>query len=113
MKRNLLRPAAALSLLWMCALQAAADADITRYVMINAGFDRNYNHTAAESGNVAQELNEVPCWTSELSADYTVSGVYEFGYKGTFNGATVPAAGYNGETGGALALSTGWSQTFC
>ena len=113
MKINPLRPAAALTLLWMCALQAAADADITRYVMINAGFDRNYNHTAAESGNVAQELNEVPCWTSELSADYTVSGVYEFGYKGTFNGATVPAAGYNGEAGGALALSTGWSQTFC
>ena len=108
MKINPLRPAAALTLLWMCALQAAADADITRYVMINAGFDRNYNHTAAESGNVAQELNEVPCWTSELSADYTVSGVYEFGYNGTFNGATVPAAGYNGDAGGALALSTVW-----
>ena len=112
MKKNL-RFGAVMTLLWMCALQAAANADITRYVMINAGFDRNYNHTAAESGNVAQELNEVSGWTSELSADYTVSGVYEFGYKGTFNGATVPAAGHNGEAGGALALSTGWSQTFC
>ena len=113
MKRNLLRPTTALTLLCACVLQAAADADITRYVMFNAGFDRNYNHTAAESGNVAQELNEVSGWTAELSADYTVSGVYEFGYKGTFNGATVPAAGYNGEAGGALVLSTGWSQTFC
>ena len=42
--------------------------------------------------------------------NYTITGVYEFGFKGTFNGGTVPEKGYDGEAGGGLALSTGWSE---
>ena len=34
------------------------------------------------------------------------------GFGGVFNSATVPAKGYDGEQGGGLAISTGWSQTF-
>ena len=73
MKKFILRPTAALTLLWMCAMQAAADADITRYVMINAGFDRNYNHTAAESGNVALELNEAKVRLIDVSRAWSSS----------------------------------------
>lgn len=113
MKNFLHRITSAVMLLSGFTLQAVADADITRYVMNNPGFDHHFHHTAGQTGNVSQELNDVFGWTSELSADYTVSGIYEFGYKGTFNGAPVPATGYDGESGGALALSTGWGQTFC
>lgn len=113
MKRLLHRITPVVTLLSAFTLQATADADITRYVMTNPGFDHHFHHTAGQTGNVSQELNDVFGWTAELSADYTVSGVYEFGYKGTFNSASIPATGYDGEAGGALALSTGWAQTFC
>lgn len=92
----------------------AQEADITKYYLTNAGFDSNFDHKADETTAVAQELNAVSGWTSQLSAEYTIAGTYEWGFKGKFNTTTMPAEGYNGETdGGALAISTGWEQTFC
>lgn len=95
------------------ALPSVAQTDVTKYFLKNYGFDSDFDYTASSTAKVAQEIKEIDGWTPVLSADYTITGVYEFGFKGTFNGATVPATGYNGEPGGALALSTGWEQTFC
>lgn len=91
---------------------AIAQTDVTRYYLDNYGFDDNYDYTSGQTTTVEKELKEVDGWTAVLSADYTIVGTYEFGFKGKFNTASVPAAGYDGETGGGLALSTGWEQTF-
>ena len=105
----------ALLLFWMglTSLGGWAQDDVTRYYLTNYGFDSDFDYTASQRVAVAQEIREIPGWTANLSADYTVTGVYEFGFGGTFNGTSVPATGADGEAGGALALSTGWEQTFC
>ena len=92
---------------------ATAQTDVTKYFLNNYGFDSDFDYPASSSAKVTQEIREINGWTANLSADYTVTGVYEFGFKGTFNNGTVPATGCDGEAGGALALSTGWEQTFC
>ena len=102
-----------LSLLCLFAMTAYGQQDVSKYYLENAGFDSDFDHPAGSRTTVSQEIKEVNGWTAALSADYTVTGIYEFGFAGSFNGATVPAKGYDGEDGGALALSTGWEQTFC
>lgn len=97
----------------LLAAQAQAQTDVSKYYLTNYGFDSDFNYTASSSATVEKEINDIKGWTPELSADYTITGVYEFGFKGKYNGATVPATGYDGESGGGLALSTGWEQTFC
>ena len=99
-------------LLCVTRLTATAQDDITKYYLTNYGFDTDFNYTADSKARVAQEILDIPGWTAELSADYTITGIYEFGFGGTFNGASVPAQGFDGEAGGGLALSTGWEQTF-
>ena len=91
---------------------AMAQTDVTKYYLENYGFDDNYDYTSGQTTTVEKELKRVDGWTAELSADYTIVGTYEFGFKGKFNTASVPATGYDGETGGGLALSTGWGETF-
>lgn len=98
---------------WFTSLSLSAQTDVTKYFLQNYGFDANFDYPASSTAKVSQEIRDIDGWTAKLSADYTVTGVYEFGFKGTFNGATVPTTGYDGEAGGALALSTGWEQTFC
>ena len=50
-------------------------------------------------------------WTKDFTAEYTITGVYQFGTAKTFNSAPVPATGSDGTSGGgALALSTGWGE---
>ncbi|MCM1311374.1 MAG: hypothetical protein NC206_03845 [Bacteroides sp.] len=89
-----------------------AQTDVTTYFLSNADFDIGFNYSSSSSAVVAQEILEIPGWTPNFTINYTISGVYEFGFKGTFNGGNVPAAGYDGEAGGGLALSTGWGETF-
>ena len=96
----------------LMAVCAGAQTDVSKYFLSNYGFDDNFDYVAGATNNVAQELKEVEGWTADLSADYTIVGTYEFGFKGVFNGASVPAKGYDGEAGGGLAISTGWEQTF-
>jgi hypothetical protein len=91
----------------------SAQTDITKYYLSNYGFDTDFNYPASSSVTVSQEILEIPGWTPTFTIDYTITGIYEFGFKGKFNGATVPTTGYDGEAGGALALSTGWEQVFC
>lgn len=90
----------------------AQQLDITKYYLSNYGFDENFDYTAGQYTTVAKEIKEVQGWTADLSAGYTIVGTYEFGFLGTYNNATVPSTGYDGETGGGLAISTGWEQTF-
>ncbi len=90
-----------------------AQADVSKYYLANPGFDAHFDYPASSTTKVAQELRDIDGWTADLSATYTITGVYEFGFRGTFNNGSVPATGYDGEAGGALALSTGWEQTFC
>lgn len=89
-----------------------AQSDITKYYLKNYGFDADYDYPAASNATVKQEIKSISNWTPNFSIDYTITGVYEFGFKGTYNGATIPATGYDGESGGCLALSTGWEQDF-
>ena len=98
---------------FLAAATATAQTDVSKYYLANPGFDSICDHASGEASRVAQEIRPVAGWTAALSADYTIAGVYEFGFAGTFNGAAVPSRGYDGEGGGALALSTGWEQTFC
>lgn len=85
--------------------------DLTDYYLDNAGFDSGFNHTASESGNVAQEICSIDGWTKAFTVNYTITGIYQYGTAQTFNGTPIPAKGYDGTAnGGCLALSTGWSQ---
>lgn len=86
--------------------------DITQYYLQNALFDTNFNYTASQTGNVAQEMLSVDGWTNDYTMNYTIVGVYQIGTKTTFNGASVPAINADGTTeGGVLALSTGWEES--
>ena len=110
MKKRLLT-----NILWLAALCANAQStplDISQFYLSNSGFDSNFNYKAGQTNNVAEEIKTVAGWTADLSASYTIVGTYEFGFKGVYNTATVPATGYDGESGGGLAISTGWEQTF-
>lgn len=97
----------------LACLNLSAQTDVTKYLLENYGFDTDFDYPASSSATVTQEIKAVKGWTPELTADFTITGVYEFGFGGKFNAATVPATGYENSAGGALALSTGWSQTFC
>ena len=101
-----------INILMTITLCTYAQIDITKYYLENYGFDDNFDYTAGQTTNVAEEIKTVKGWTSTLSATYTIVGTYEFGFKGVFNTATVPETGYDGEAGGGLAFSTGWEQTF-
>ena len=108
MKRLLLSMFALASMLtW-----AVAQTDVTKFFLKNYAFDSGYNYTAGQTKSVAQEILDIPGWTQGFTVNYTITGIYEFGFAGQFNGGIVPSAGYDGEAGGGLALSTGWSQEF-
>ena len=94
------------------ALASYAQVDLSKYLLQNYGFDQDFDYKASQLNEITQEIKDVKGWTANLSANYTIVGTYEYGFKGTFNTATVPAKGYNGEAGGGLAISTGWEQTF-
>lgn len=90
-----------------------ADIDVTDLYLNNAGFDNpaHYDYTKNDNGNVSQEILPIYGWEKDIDVDYTVTGIYELGTAKTFNTTgKVPATGYNGSTGGCLALSTGWDQ---
>ena len=89
-----------------------AQTDVTKFFLTNYAFDSNYDYTAGQTESVAQEILEIPGWTQGFTVNYTITGIYEFGFAGTFNNGTVPSVGYDGEAGGGLALSTGWEQNF-
>ena len=103
-----------LCLITMTALTASAQEfyDLTGYYLQNSLFDSNFDYTASQTGNVAEEQLPVEGWTAAHTASYTITGVYQIGTKKTFNNASVPATNADGtNTGGVLALSTGWEQS--
>lgn len=86
--------------------------DVTPVYLKNTGFDNEFDYAASATGNVAQEIREIKGWTMNISVNYTITGVYQFGTSKTFNGVSVPATGQDGTAnGGCLALSTGWGQS--
>ena len=86
--------------------------DVTPFYLNNPGFDTDFDYTIDDTGNVAQEILDVKGWIKNISANYTITGVYQIGTKKTFNGASIPSVGQDGTTnGGVLALSTGWEQS--
>ena len=85
--------------------------DLSDVYLKNADFNANYDHAFGETGNVAQQICELPGWNKDFSVNYTIAGVYQIGTNKTFNGAKVPDKAFDGTTsGGVLALSTGWEQ---
>lgn len=109
---NLKKMFASCALLLFGLFQMNAQTDVTKYFLSNYSFDENFDYPASSSAKVGQEILEIPGWTPNFTINYTISGIYEFGFSGTFNEGSVPAQGYDGEAGGGLALSTGWSETF-
>ncbi len=97
-----------LFLLFGAALTVSAQTDVTAHYLKNYGFDSGFHHAAGETTEVKQEIKTITGWTAGFTVDYTIAGIYEYGFAGTFNGGEVPAQGYQGSKGGALALSTGW-----
>ena len=86
--------------------------DLTPYLLQNALFDTEYDYTAGETGNVAQEMLPVEGWTNDYKMNYTIVGQYEIGTAKTYNGAAIPAKNVDGTAaGGVLALSTGWGES--
>ncbi|MCQ2234544.1 MAG: hypothetical protein MJZ24_07400 [Paludibacteraceae bacterium] len=91
-----------------------ADIDVTELYLSNAGFDdaSHFDYRVSDAGNVSQEILPVFGWRKDIGVDYTVTGVYELGTSKTFNTyGKVPSKGYDGKSGGVLALSTGWEQS--
>ena len=91
----------------------AAQEDVTKFFLTNHDFDSNFDYQSGNTTVVKEEIKEIKGWIPDLSATYTITGVYEYGFKGTYNSSSVPAESYTGGAGGGLALSTGWDQTFC
>ncbi len=91
----------------------AAQEDVTKFFLTNHDFDSNFDYLSGNTTVVKEEIKEIKGWIPDLSATYTITGVYEYGFKGTYNSSSVPAESYTGGAGGGLALSTGWDQTFC
>lgn len=102
----------ATTLLLAAAPVANAQTDVSKYFINNYGFDENFHYKAGSTDNVAQEIRDIDGWTRDFTINYTITGVYEFGFAGQFNKGTIPAKGYDGKAGGGLALSTGWTQDF-
>ena len=98
-----------LTLLLMC-LTMTAQTDISKYYLENYGFDSDFDYPASSTQNVAQEIRTIPGWNQDFTMNYTITGVYEFGFGGVFNSGKVPDFGYDEEAGGGLALSTGWEE---
>ena len=99
------------SFLALFSIQASAETDVSALFLNNWGFDSDFNYKKGESGNVAQEILDIPGWEMDISVNYTITGVYEFGTSKTFNtSGVVPKEGYDGSAG-CLALSTGWDQS--
>lgn len=98
--------------LWGMSALVGAQTDVTKYFLSNYSFDENFDYTAGQTTAVKQEIKTIDGWKQVFTHDFTIAGVYEFGFAGTFNTATVPAVGYDGEAGGGLALSTGWDAEF-
>ena len=85
--------------------------DLSDVYLKNADFNANYDHAVGETGNVAQQICELPGWNKDFSVNYTIAGVCQIGINKTFNGAKVPDKAFDGMTsGGVLALSTGCKQ---
>lgn len=99
-------------LLSLSALTLSAQTeDVTKAYIDNSTFDTHFDYVAEDKGNVAQEILDVFDWITPTMPNYTIGGVYQFGTKKTFNGASVPAKAYDGSAiGGGLAVSTGWNQ---
>ena len=101
-----------LLILWaflLTSLGAMSQTDVTDLYLTNAGFD---DSSSWQSGNIAAGGSANPVnvagWTQASSAAWSSSGAIGFGTSGQINGVTVPSTGYNGSTGGALGISTGW-----
>jgi len=100
-------------LVLLVSLFAFGQIDVTQYYLKNAGFDSNYDYTASQTNAVGQEIKTIEGWTAGHNLNYTIAGVYQLGFQGTYNYAKVPSKGYDNETtGGGLALSTGWGNDF-
>lgn len=102
MKRNIML------LLCGAALTASAQTDVTADYLTHYDFDSGFHHKAGATTEVKQEIKTITGWTAGFTVDYTITGIYEYGFAGTFNGGEVPSKGYQNSEGGALALSTGW-----
>ena len=91
-----------LLMMLLMSLTMTAQTDVSQYFLDNYGFDSDFDYDKTSTQTVAQEIKTIPGWNQDFTMNYTITGVYEFGFGGKFNGATVPATGYDGEAGGLI-----------
>lgn len=91
------------------AMVASAQTDITRYVLVNAGFDESSSWVTANVDTQGDpNSHEVVGWTGSGAA-WSASAAMGYGSETQLNGVTVPAADPAGNNdGGALGVSCGW-----
>jgi hypothetical protein len=109
--------------LFFFAVAGQAQSDITNLILVNAGFDEQWNYRAADeaenlgSANGGANIKKVYGWKIVSTGDNSAAASYEYGYTGWLNGqdvegrGAVPDMGYNGSTGGALGISSAWTAT--
>ena len=62
----------------LAVLNVFGQTDVTKYYLSNYGFDTGFNYTSGDNTAVAQEILPIDGWTRDFTADYTISGIYEF-----------------------------------
>ena len=72
-------------LLYGAALTASAQTDVTATYLKNYGFDTGFHYKAGATNEVKQEIKPITGWTAGFTVDYTITGIYQFGFAGTYN----------------------------
>lgn len=76
MKRNIML------LLCGAALTASAQTDVTADYLTHYDFDSGFHHKAGATTEVKQEIKTITGWTAGFTVDYTITGIYEYGFAG-------------------------------
>ena len=102
-----------LAVLITAIFSANAQTDVTSLYISNSNFDSGFDYALATTGNLttgATSKKALSGWTAAASTN-SCAGAFEYGTAATFNGATIPTAGYGSSTGGCFAFSNGWGET--
>jgi len=86
--------------------------DVTDAYLKNTRFDSSFDHKVGETGNVESEMLDIEGWLQANSVTNTIVGTWQLGTALTFDGASIPATGFDGTSdGGVLVLLPNWAST--
>lgn len=67
------------------ALTATAQTDVTTRYLTNYGFDSDFHYRAGATNEIKQEIKTITGWTAGFTVDYTITGIYQFGFVAPAN----------------------------